>query len=47
AVGQALKKNPVPVIIPCHRIVSSNGIGGFSCGLRLKKKLLRMEGAIA
>jgi len=46
AVGQALKKNPVPLIIPCHRVISSNGLGGFSCGVRLKRKLLEMEGAL-
>jgi len=46
AVGQALKKNPVPIIIPCHRVVSSSGIGGYSCGVRFKKKLLDMEGAL-
>lgn len=43
-VGQALKRNPLPVIIPCHRIIKSNGkIGGFSEGIVVKKKLLDME----
>jgi len=46
AVGQALKKNPVPVIIPCHRVVSSEGVGGYSGGLDLKVKLLKLEGAL-
>ena len=44
AVGQALKRNPIPVIIPCHRVVAKNGIGGFSYGVELKKALLKLEG---
>lgn len=45
AVGQALKKNPLPIIIPCHRVIQSNGkLGGFSGGIEFKKKLLRIEG---
>lgn len=44
AVGQALGKNPLPIVIPCHRIISTNGsLGGFSAGLELKKYLLRLE----
>ena len=44
AVGQALARNPLPVIIPCHRVIASNGkLGGFSCGLEMKQKLLRLE----
>ena len=43
AVGQALGKNPIPVIIPCHRIVASGGLGGFSLGMRWKKTLLDLE----
>jgi len=47
AVGQACGANPLPLIIPCHRVVASgNKLGGFSGGLRLKKKLLRREGII-
>jgi methylated-DNA-[protein]-cysteine S-methyltransferase len=46
AVGQALKKNPLPIILPCHRVIASDGsIGGFSCGVDIKKLLLRYEGA--
>ena len=44
AVGQALKRNPAPVIIPCHRVVSRNGIGGYSSGEDIKRKLLALEG---
>jgi len=43
AVGQALSKNPYPIVIPCHRVVARSGIGGYSGGARLKKKLLEME----
>lgn len=44
AVGQALKKNPIPIIIPCHRVLNSDlSLGGFSAGLEWKKKLLRLE----
>jgi O-6-methylguanine DNA methyltransferase len=43
--GGALGSNPVPVLIPCHRIIRSNGsIGGFSAGTGWKKRLLKIEG---
>jgi len=45
AVGNALGKNPLPVVVPCHRVVAANGLGGFTGGLELKRKLLRLEGA--
>ena len=45
AVGNALNKNPYPVIIPCHRVIKSDGsIGGFARGRRAKMKLLKSEG---
>ena len=45
AVGNALGKNPVPIIIPCHRVIAANNrIGGFSGGIELKKRLLDTEG---
>ena len=45
AVGQALGKNPLPVIIPCHRVVASSGKpGGFTAGIPLKLHLLKIEG---
>nr|WP_321502033.1 methylated-DNA--[protein]-cysteine S-methyltransferase [uncultured Dethiosulfovibrio sp.] len=45
AVGGANGRNPIPVIIPCHRVVGSNGsLGGYSGGLGLKKRLLSIEG---
>ncbi len=43
AVGNALGSNRVPVIIPCHRIVSKHGPGGYSLGAGLKLELLRLE----
>ncbi len=44
AVGQALSKNPLPIIIPCHRVIKSDGsIGGFAGRTFLKKKLLMIE----
>lgn len=43
AVGSALGRNPVPIIIPCHRVVAKNGIGGFSSGVDVKIKLLEHE----
>jgi len=48
AVGQALGRNPIPIVIPCHRVVASGGgIGGYGGGLAMKKRLLRLEGALA
>ena len=43
AVGNALGKNRVPVIIPCHRIISTRGAGGFSYGVEIKRALLGLE----
>lgn len=48
AVGSALKKNPYPIIIPCHRVIKSNGsLGGYAKGKELKGKLLLLEKYIA
>lgn len=43
AVGGANNKNPIPIIIPCHRVVASNGLGGFALGPEVKKWLLDHE----
>lgn len=44
AVGQLLKNNPYPLIIPCHRVVKSNHkLGGYVFGLKLKSSLLSLE----
>jgi O-6-methylguanine DNA methyltransferase len=48
AVGQACGRNPVPLVIPCHRVVASNGaLGGFSGDLAWKRRLLELEGVFA
>lgn len=44
AVGQAVGSNPMSVVIPCHRVVASNGLGGFGGGLARKRLLLGLEG---
>lgn len=45
AVGSANGKNPIPIIVPCHRVVAGDGsLGGYSLGLRMKKQLLALEG---
>lgn len=49
AAGSAMAHNPLPLIIPCHRVVRSDGsLGGFSSpqGVQLKRRLLRLEGAL-
>jgi methylated-DNA-[protein]-cysteine S-methyltransferase len=48
AVGMALGANPVPLVIPCHRVVAHDAsLGGFTGGLRLKRRLLALEGTLA
>jgi methylated-DNA-[protein]-cysteine S-methyltransferase len=42
-VGQAMARNPTPLVIPCHRIVAAHGIGGFSPSIEIKEALLAME----
>ncbi|OIO69129.1 MAG: cysteine methyltransferase [Zetaproteobacteria bacterium CG1_02_53_45] len=43
AMGQALGANPLPILIPCHRVIAADGLGGFACGVEWKKKLLKFE----
>jgi methylated-DNA-[protein]-cysteine S-methyltransferase len=47
-IGQVMGANPVPLIVPCHRVVASNGLGGYSggSGVEVKRWLLTLEGAI-
>ena len=45
AVGGANGRNPIPLIVPCHRVVASDGLGGFTGGLEWKERLLVHEGA--
>ncbi len=45
AVGGAMARNPVPLFVPCHRVIGSDGtLGGFGGGIQLKRRLLRHEG---
>lgn len=47
AVGGALNRNPVPIVLPCHRVVGANGsLTGYAGGLDRKEALLRLEGAL-
>ena len=47
AVGAANGRNPLPIVIPCHRVIGSNGtLTGFAGGLDAKETLLRLEGAL-
>ena len=43
AAGQAVGHNPLPLFIPCHRIVAAHGLGGYTPGIEIKKKLLLLE----
>ncbi len=44
AVGQALSKNPIPIVVPCHRVIESDGsLGGYSSGTDRKRRLLDLE----
>jgi methylated-DNA-[protein]-cysteine S-methyltransferase len=43
AVGTANARNMIPIVIPCHRVVASHGLGGYGGGLEMKKYLLRLE----
>jgi O-6-methylguanine DNA methyltransferase len=45
AVGSAMARNPVAIIVPCHRVVAKHGIGGFGGDVGLKRRLLVLEGA--
>jgi len=48
AVGLACNRNPLPIFIPCHRVVGANGsLVGYSGGLEIKRKLLELEGGVA
>ncbi|WP_265109225.1 methylated-DNA--[protein]-cysteine S-methyltransferase [Halosolutus halophilus] len=45
AVGQACGRNPLPVVVPCHRVVGAESLTGYAGGLALKRRLLEHEGA--
>jgi len=44
AVGGACAANPIPLLLPCHRVVGAGGLGGFAGGLAMKRRLLALEG---
>ena len=44
AVGNAMNRNPIPLFVPCHRVLAANGIGGLGPGADLKRHLLAREG---
>ena len=45
AVGMANHRNPIPIVIPCHRVIGANGtLTGYDGGLEVKRKLLALEG---
>lgn len=47
AVGSAMARNPVPIVVPCHRVIDSSGhLHGYGGGLAMKEALLRLEGAL-
>ena len=47
AVGTVMNRNPIPIVLPCHRVVGSTGkLVGYGGGLELKERLLRLEGAL-
>jgi methylated-DNA-[protein]-cysteine S-methyltransferase len=47
AVGQAIGANPIPIIIPCHRVIGKDGgLTGYGGGLKLKRRLLALEGSL-
>jgi len=49
AIGGACGRNPIPIIVPCHRVLARSGLGGYSggAGLATKQRLLALEGAAA
>ena len=48
AIGQANNKNPILLLVPCHRVINKNGsIGGFGCGVEVKKQLLQLEAILS
>ena len=44
AIGSGCGRNPLLIIFPCHRVIATNGLGGFANGLKMKRSLLELEG---
>jgi methylated-DNA-[protein]-cysteine S-methyltransferase len=45
-IGQIMGSNPLPVIVPCHRVLASDGLGGYGPGVELKRRILVLEGVL-
>ena len=45
-IGVHMARNPIPLVVPCHRVVASDGLGGYGGGLELKRRLLELEGVL-
>jgi len=45
-VGVMMARNPIPLVVPCHRVVASDGLGGYGGGIELKRRLLELEGVL-
>jgi methylated-DNA-[protein]-cysteine S-methyltransferase len=45
-VGVLMARNPLPLVVPCHRVVATEGLGGYGGGLELKRRLLELEGVL-
>jgi methylated-DNA-[protein]-cysteine S-methyltransferase len=45
-VGTMMARNPLPLVVPCHRVVAADGLGGYGGGLELKRRLLELEGVL-
>ena len=45
-IGIMMARNPLPLVVPCHRVVAADGLGGFGGGLDLKRRLLELEGIL-
>jgi len=46
-IGVMMNRNPLPLVVPCHRVVGAGGLGGYGGGLKLKRRLLELEGVLA
>ena len=45
-IGVVMSRNPLPLLVPCHRVVAADGLGGYGGGLELKRRLLELEGVL-
>jgi methylated-DNA-[protein]-cysteine S-methyltransferase len=45
-IGVLMSRNPLPLVVPCHRVVAADGLGGYGGGLELKQRLLELEGVL-